>query len=104
MRAAFIICAGFWAMLAMVMFSTGAAEPEPCVDTNTRELIRSLMHDGLDAAMRDHTKRMFEGWMKDDTDQPQRAATGMRNGVRGYVGAHAAVENWNPPACKGDRQ
>jgi len=106
MRTALVVCAALWVMLicSFHMLTAAADPPETCMDADTRERARGLMHEGLDAALRDQAKRMFEGWMKDATDQPQRAATGMKNGTRAYAGAHDAVERWNPPTCKGDRQ
>jgi hypothetical protein len=54
--------------------------------------IRSLLKDALDSALRDHVKHVFDVWMKDDTDQPARAATGVRNGIAAYRQACEAID------------
>ena len=72
---------------------------EICVDDEVRERVRNSMLDGLDAALKEHTKHMFDVWLKDDTEQPRRAINGMQAGIRTYVRSRAAALRWNPPAC-----
>ena len=81
------------------------SDPAPlCMDAATRDLVRGIMLDGLTAGLKQHTEQMFDVWLKDDTDQPRRAATGMRGGVSAFTRARAYVQRWDPQACKGDRQ
>lgn len=74
--------------------------PEPCMDQASREKVRALMLDAIDDALRDHTKHMYEVWMKDPYSQPSRAITGMRAGIMAYVNSRNAALKFNPPLCK----
>jgi len=107
MRGALVVCAGIWVLLicSIHMLATAAApDVEVCMDADIREQARGLMFDGIDAALRNRIAALFEVWMKDDTDQPERAVRGMKNGLVAYAGARRAVVEWNPPVCKGDKQ
>jgi hypothetical protein len=76
-----------------------------CMDGETREDLRNAMRAGIDQAMKAHTVQMFNIWMKDPTDQPARAISGMRNAVKAYVGSRKVANDWNPPLCTdGERQ
>lgn len=72
---------------------------EPCMDEKMREKVRAIMLDGIDLALKDHTKHIYEVWMKDAADQPRRAATGMNMGVSAYVRARTTALAWSPPPC-----
>lgn len=90
---------------AMAVAATSTKEPGSvmplCMDTETREDLRLAMRTGIDQAMRRHTQKMFETWMKEPTaaDQPERAVHGMKNAVRAYVGARKVANEWSPPLC-----
>jgi len=70
-----------------------------CMSPETREDLRTVMREGVNNAMRNHTGRMFDNWMRDATDQPGRAVTGMHNAVKAYVGSLKVLNDWNPPQC-----
>jgi len=70
-----------------------------CMDAETREDLRNAMRAGVDQAMKTHTAQMFNVWMKDPTEQPDRAIAGQRNAVRAYVGSRKIANDWNPPNC-----
>lgn len=70
-----------------------------CMDDESREAIRVIMQKGIDEALVRHTIQMFNTWMKDPTEQPNRAITGMRNAVKAYIGSRKVVLTWNPPLC-----
>ena len=55
--------------------------------------IRQLIQASIDAAFQSQVVHLFTNWMKDDTDQPARAATGLRKAVRAYRRAIAGIEN-----------
>jgi hypothetical protein len=84
-------------------YQMASAESQPyvCVDPAMRETIRTIMADALDEALKAHVERMFEVWMKDDRGQPERAKTGVQNGISAYVKASKAVAEWAPPTCPG---
>ena len=68
-------------------------------DEATREKVRQVMMEALDDGIKTHIARTFSVWMASDVDQPRRAANGVRNGLRAYVGARRFVLTWNPPTC-----
>jgi hypothetical protein len=74
---------------------------EECInmDPDLKEKIRNLMLAAIDDAFRNHVEHTYEIWMKDDTGQPNRAATGVRNGLIAYVRAYKAAKGWNPRMC-----
>jgi hypothetical protein len=74
---------------------------EECVnmDSDLKEKIRNLMLVAIDEAFRNHVEHSYEIWMKDDTGQPGRAATGVRNGLIAYLRAYKAAKEWNPRMC-----
>ena len=59
------------------------------------------MIEGIDEGLRSHTKRMYDIWIQDDTDQPKRAIAGMRSGSWAYIRARNAALRWDPVICKG---
>jgi hypothetical protein len=80
--------------------ATSTVKTELCMDDEQREQVRDLMIQGFNEAMKDHTKHLFDVWVRDVTDQPDRAITGMNNGVSAYLRARASALKWSPPNCK----
>jgi len=74
--------------------------PDPCMDDEQRERVRGLVLQGIEAGLQDHVKHVFTLWIKDDTEQPKRAITGMHAGIRAYTWARAAALKWDPPRCE----
>ena len=66
-------------------------------DINNR--INIIAFEALDNALRDQIGRLFSTWMKDDTGQPERAATGVKQSAVAYVHARKAILDWNIPRC-----
>jgi hypothetical protein len=79
--------------------SKGAGQPAPCMGAEMREQVRALMLAGIDEALRRHTRRVFDVWMKDPADQPRRAVAGLNTAVSAYVRSRAAAQRWSPPTC-----
>jgi hypothetical protein len=77
---------------------------EFCFDAETRERARALTIEGFDAGLRNYNRRIFDVWMRDGQDDPNRATAGMKNGIDAYGRARAAIQQWQPPTCKGDKQ
>jgi hypothetical protein len=90
-------------LVGLILFaafpSKGAGQPAPCMDTEMREQVRALMLAGIDEALRRHTRRVFDVWMKDPADQPRRAVVGLNTAVSAYVRSRASAQRWSPPAC-----
>ena len=97
----------YWEVVEQVpspsfLLESASSEPvelQPCMDSVTREKIRSIMYEAIDEALKDHIMKMYDVWMKDDRGQPGRAATGSRQGIKAYLGARMAVDKWDPPPC-----
>jgi hypothetical protein len=88
------------AAIAALLIAHAHAQPvDECLDAKTREHVRTIMLSALDRGLRDHTKHLFETWMKDPTDQPARAIAGIKPAINSYIGARNAALNWSPPLC-----
>jgi hypothetical protein len=89
--------------LPNIGFEMASAESTPvlCAEPALREAVRTIMSDALDTALKNHVVHMFEVWMKDDRGQPERARTGVTNGVAAYLRASKSVATWAPPDCSG---
>ena len=74
---------------------------EICMDEATRERVREIILEGVDESLKEHTKHIFSIWLKDSTDQPRRAISGMQTGIRAYLGSRANAMKWAPPLCPG---
>lgn len=51
-----------------------------------------LDKEAIEAAYREHVQRMYSGWMKDETGQPTRALTGVRQAQRAYIESMSAIK------------
>src|SRR4029077_2659492 len=94
-----LAAAGFAWFLIEVMNASSQAT-EVCVSKEDRERVRGIMLDALDQGLKEQTVHMYEIWLKDNTEQPSRAITGMQNAITAYIRSRAAALRWNPPACK----
>ena len=83
------------------LFQATHSETAPlrCVSIEERERIRTVVIDGIDQALKTHVIKLFDVWMKDTSNQPQRAIEGMEAGISAHVRARTNALNWNPPAC-----
>ena len=88
-------------MLAIIWFIGAHSEPPAhCLDEAAREKVRTIMLEAIDEALKEHTKHMYEVWMKDpNSNQPSRAITGMRQGITAYANSRAAALRFDPPPC-----
>ena len=74
---------------------------EPCMDAESRERVRNLVVESIDAGLKNHVVKVFDIWMKDPSDQPRRAIVGMHEGISAYVRSRANALKWAPPLCSG---
>ncbi len=100
-----VIAAALWVALALKAGPAPAVldphAPITCMpDEESREVVRAIMQEALAEALREHIKHSFEVWMRDAREQPQRAANGIRQGIRAYVSSRTFVQTWNPPNCQ----
>ena len=91
--------------LAILIAPIGAAHAQittPCADSQMEEHVRHVILEGIDQGLRNQTARLFELWMKDQSNQPQRALTGMDAAVEAFMRSRDNVLKWNPHTC-GDK-
>ena len=70
-----------------------------CMDSRTQEQVRTVVLEGIDQALLNQTVRVFDIWMKDPSEQPKRALTGMDVAISAYVRSRANASKWAPPLC-----
>lgn len=93
-------------MLVLALFGVALAAQAPksdvemvmCADSETRH-IRDLMHQGLDWALKRRIRRLYESWMQDETDQPERARLGIEKGIEAYQHGRKQIEAWRFMPC-----
>jgi len=74
----------------------------PCVNsTDDREHIRAIALQAFDEALKEHTKGLFDIWLKDVSEQPKRAQAGWRNSLSAYNRAQRDALKWDPQLCEG---
>jgi len=88
------------------VFRLASAESQPvdlpvCMDEETRERLKGVMMEALDNSLKNHIEHVFEVWLRDSRAQPERARTGVQQGVKAYLQARRGVEIWAPPPCAG---
>ena len=77
------------------------AQPPPaqCIDDENRVHIRAATLEAIDVAYRDQVQHLFEVWMRDAKDQPDRAKTGVQNAIQAVLRARKDALAWMPPQC-----
>lgn len=87
---------GLWCIVFLFGFfaSLGAAPNYPPLLSPSAYDDRLLALDkaAIEQAYSGHVTRLFEGWMKDDTGQPARALTGVRQAQRAYIASMDAIK------------
>ena len=61
--------------------------------------INEIAFRALDHSLEQQIGSLFLVWMKDDTEQPARAATGVKRAALAYVHARQAILDLNIPPC-----
>ena len=85
--------------------STEAQPMTPaCVTDEDRVHIRAQVLGAVDDAFRDNLKHLFANWLKDASNQPNRASAGVQSSIVAYQRARADALKWMPVSCKGDKQ
>lgn len=82
-------------VIAFVASSHGATPPDypvPLAPSAYDDRLLALDKEAIEAAYREHVTRMYAGWMKDDTGQPNRAITGVRQAQRAYIASMDAIK------------
>jgi len=78
-------------------------EPQaPLLDLAGEKKINSMLQKGLDDALHDQIKHLFEVWLRDETEQPRRASVGARAAIRAYRDAVRALQDRERKIEKGE--
>lgn len=88
-----------WVLVELVNAANSQVVTEVCVSAEDRERVRTFMLEGLEQGLKLQTQHMYEIWMKDNTEQPSRAISGLQAGITAYIRARAGVLRWNPRSC-----
>jgi hypothetical protein len=104
-----VICLVILFALALFGYLTGGwdrAEGKvdvTCIDPVDREMVRGIMLAALDKGLSNQTEHLFETWMKDNSDQPRRAAVGANNAVNAWIRSRKSALAWDPPSCSPEK-
>lgn len=91
--------AGYGASTRRLELASALSKEFICGDAKTEEHVRQLMLGALDNALHEHITHVFETWMKDETQQPERAKRGVNQGTAAFVRSREAVLKWKLPPC-----
>jgi hypothetical protein len=88
-------------VVLIVYGSMGIAQPPVpvCVTDEDRVVIRRATLDAIDEGLKDHMKALFAGWIKDPSNQPNRASAGLQAAIVAYQRARADALKWDPKSC-----
>lgn len=96
---ALAVCAVAITLLARDQVPAQPARPT-CVTDEDRVTIRRATLDAIDEGLKDHMKALFAGWVKDPTNQPNRASAGLQAAIVAYQHARADALRWTPASCE----
>lgn len=85
--------------IALGSWGATVTSVERCLDSEAREHVRTILLAGLDESLKQHIMQTFDTWMKDPSEQPKRAISGMQIAISAHVRSRAAAKSWSPPQC-----
>lgn len=91
--------AGYGASTRRIELASALSKEFICGDEKMQDHVRQLMLGALDNALHEHITHVFETWMKDETQQPERARRGVNQGTAAFVRSREAVMRWKLPPC-----
>jgi hypothetical protein len=74
--------------------------PVQCFFPQEKDRVIELAHAGVDEAFKEHVKQLFDVWVRDPTEQPKRAMSGMATNLSAYHRARANIRAWEPTICQ----
>lgn len=75
-----------------------------CIEPTERLKIREIVLQGIDEGLKLKVEDLFESWVRDPTEQPKRAQTGLTNAIGAHIRARDGALRWMPPPCEGVKQ
>ena len=70
-----------------------------CFTQQQRDHILEMSQRGIDEGFQAKVKDLFDVWIRDPTDQPRRAISGMQTNLSAYHRARNSIRIWDPPIC-----
>jgi hypothetical protein len=70
-----------------------------CMTDDELVRVRPILLAALDEALKNQIMHLFETWMRDIKDQPDRARQGASNAVDAYLRARHDLASWKPKPC-----
>ena len=90
---------------AMIYSQIDAQPVKPvCVTEEERIIIRAATLAAIEDGLKDQLKFLFNGWIKDSTNQPARASAGLQKAIVAYQHARADALKWSPEICNRKQQ
>jgi hypothetical protein len=87
-------------LLHLLLFGAALAQPnQVCLTAKEKAHVATLTEHAIDEAYMKHVITLFDVWVRDPTDQPKRAKTGMEQALSAYHRARADILLWAPPIC-----
>jgi len=95
-----LVCViAFTVLLLGIRSPAKEQQPTFCLDDRLQEEVRVLMLEGIKQGMLKHTLLVFDNWVKDPSEQPERAIRGMQSAISAYVRSRKALDVWDLPRC-----
>jgi hypothetical protein len=71
-----------------------------CIQDQAQEdKLRSMMHESIDQAFKEHVAHLYDIWMKQQGDTPDQFAHGGHLAVDGWIRAQRGIDKWKPKRC-----
>jgi hypothetical protein len=67
--------------------------PPPLIHSQYDERLDAIDREAIEEAYRTQIMHLFQTWMKDDTNQPQRALVGARRARRVYIDTMTSIKD-----------
>jgi hypothetical protein len=71
----------------------------PCFLVQEKDRLIELSHEAIDKAFAEQVKGLFGIWVRDPSEQPKRAMSGMAINLSAYHRARANIRLWEPVVC-----
>ena len=70
-----------------------------CFTQQQRDHILEMSQRAIDEGFSNKVRDLFDVWVRDPTDQPRRAISGMQTNLSAYHRARNSIRLWDPSIC-----
>ena len=70
-----------------------------CFTQQQRDHILEMSQRAIDDGFKNKVTDLFDVWIRDPTDQPRRAISGMQTNLSAYHRARNSIRIWDPAIC-----